>query len=134
MTNGASASGGPIAVRRTLRLWTLTAAFGETKDVVMAQLRNLHPGEILKEEFLDEIGMSQNQLAHAIGVQGNRSQSIVNGTSDITGNTDLRLASSSVYRKVTSCGRTLMTRWRPSVALRASSPRSSPTRQDEACK
>ena len=33
----------------------------------MAQLRNPHPGEILKHEFLEEIGISQNQLAHAIG-------------------------------------------------------------------
>jgi plasmid maintenance system antidote protein VapI len=28
----------------------------------MGQLRNPHPGEILKEEFLKEIGVSQNQL------------------------------------------------------------------------
>ena len=54
----------------------------------MAQLRNPHPGEILKEEFLNEIGMSQNHLAHAIGV---RIHAIVNGTRDITGDTDLRL-------------------------------------------
>lgn len=57
----------------------------------MAQLRNPHPGEILKEEFLNEIGMSQNQLAHAIGVPGNRIHAIVNGTRDITADTDLRL-------------------------------------------
>ena len=57
----------------------------------MAQLRNPHPGEILKEEFLNEIGMSQNQLAHAIGVPGNRIHAIINGTRSITGDTDLRL-------------------------------------------
>ena len=57
----------------------------------MARLRNPHPGEILKAEFLDEIDMSQNQLAHAIGVPGNRIHAIVNGTRDITGDTDLRL-------------------------------------------
>jgi addiction module HigA family antidote len=57
----------------------------------MAELRNPHPGEILKEEFLSEIGMSQNQLAHAIGVPGNRIHAIVNGTRDITADTDLRL-------------------------------------------
>jgi addiction module HigA family antidote len=57
----------------------------------MAQLRNPHPGEILKEEFLSEIGMSQNQLAHSIGVPGNRIHAIVNGTRDITADTDLRL-------------------------------------------
>ena len=57
----------------------------------MGELRNPHPGEILKEEFLNEIGMSQNQLAHAIGVPGNRIHAIVNGTRDITADTDLRL-------------------------------------------
>ncbi|MFI4986777.1 MAG: HigA family addiction module antitoxin [Alphaproteobacteria bacterium] len=57
----------------------------------MELLRNPHPGEILREEFLSEIGMSQNQLAHVIGVPGNRIHAIVNGTRDITADTDLRL-------------------------------------------
>ena len=57
----------------------------------MDELHNPHPGEILKEEFLRELGMSQNQLAHAIGVPGNRIHSIVNGARDITADTDLRL-------------------------------------------
>jgi antitoxin HigA-1 len=57
----------------------------------MGQLRNPHPGEILKQEFLVEIGMSQNQLAQAIGVPGNRIHAIVNSTRDITADTDLRL-------------------------------------------
>jgi addiction module HigA family antidote len=61
------------------------------KGVAMDQLRNPHPGEILKEEFLNEIGMSQNQLAHAIGVPPNRIHAIVNGTRGITADTDLRL-------------------------------------------
>lgn len=57
----------------------------------MGQLRNPHPGEILKEEFLREIGMSQNRLARAISVPGNRIHALVNGTRDITADTDLRL-------------------------------------------
>ena len=57
----------------------------------MAELRNPHPGEILKEEFLNEIGLSQNKLAEAIGVPGNRIHAIVNGTRDISADTDLRL-------------------------------------------
>ena len=57
----------------------------------MDELDNPHPGEILKEEFLREVGMSQNQLAHAIGVPGNRIHAIVNGARDITADTDLRL-------------------------------------------
>ena len=55
------------------------------------QLHNPHPGEILKEEFLAEVRISQNQLAHAIGVPGNRIHAIVNGTRDISADTDLRL-------------------------------------------
>src|ERR1700752_2032022 len=54
-------------------------------------LRNSHPGDILKHEFLDEIGMGQNRLAHAIGVPPNRIHAIVKGTRDITADTDLRL-------------------------------------------
>jgi addiction module HigA family antidote len=57
----------------------------------MNQLRNPHPGEILKQEFLKEIGMSQNQLGHAVGVPPNRIHAVVNGTRDITADTDLRL-------------------------------------------
>ncbi|HEY4123046.1 MAG TPA: HigA family addiction module antitoxin, partial [Rhizomicrobium sp.] len=50
-----------------------------------------HPGEILREEFLDEIGISQNRLAADIGVPPNRIHAIVKGTRDITADTDLRL-------------------------------------------
>ena len=57
----------------------------------MSNIRNPHPGEILKEEFLKEIGMSQNQLAHAIGVPPNRIHAVIRGTRDITADTDLRL-------------------------------------------
>ncbi len=57
----------------------------------MALLHNPHPGEILKAEFLEEIGMSQNQLANAIGVPPNRIHAIVTGTRGITADTDLRL-------------------------------------------
>ena len=57
----------------------------------MALLHNPHPGEILKLEFLDEVGMSQNQLAHAIGVPPNRIHAIVNGSRGVTADTDLRL-------------------------------------------
>ena len=54
-------------------------------------LNNPKVGEILKEEFLDEIGMSQNALAKAISVPANRIHAIVNGTRWVTADTDLRL-------------------------------------------
>jgi len=57
----------------------------------MERLKFPHPGEILKHDFLDEVGMSQNALAKAIGVPANRIHAIVKGERDITGDTDLRL-------------------------------------------
>lgn len=54
-------------------------------------LDNPKVGEILKEEFLAEIGMSQNALAKAIAVPTNRIHAIVNGTRRVTADTDLRL-------------------------------------------
>ena len=54
-------------------------------------LHNPHAGDILKIEFLDELGLSQNALAKAIGVPANRINAIVNGTRRVTADTDLRL-------------------------------------------
>ncbi|MEL6441447.1 MAG: HigA family addiction module antitoxin [Cyanobacteria bacterium J06621_8] len=54
-------------------------------------LDNPQVGEILKKEFLEEIGMSQNALAKAIAVPANRIHAIVNGTRRVTADTDLRL-------------------------------------------
>ena len=54
-------------------------------------LSNPHAGEILKKEFIGEIGMSQNALALAIKVPPNRIHDIVRGRRSITADTDLRL-------------------------------------------
>jgi antitoxin HigA-1 len=50
------------------------------------------PGEMLKEEFLAAYGLSQNQLARAVGVSPNRIAEIVNNRRGITADTALRLA------------------------------------------
>jgi antitoxin HigA-1 len=50
------------------------------------------PGEILKEEFLAEYGLSQNQLAKAIGISPNRIAEIVSNRRRITADTALRLS------------------------------------------
>lgn len=55
-------------------------------------LKNPHPGEILQEEFLEPLSLSQNALAQAIGVPSNRINDIVRGRRGITADTDLRLA------------------------------------------
>jgi addiction module HigA family antidote len=49
------------------------------------------PGEMLKEEFLAEYGLSQSQLAKAIGISPNRIAEIVNNRRRITADTALRL-------------------------------------------
>ncbi len=55
-------------------------------------LTPVHPGEILKEEFMTPLGLSANALAHAIRVPPNRITAIVNGTRGVSADTALRLA------------------------------------------
>lgn len=57
-----------------------------------ALLANPTPGDILLEEFLKPLGMSQNAMAGAIGVSPRRVNEIVLGKRAITADTDLRLA------------------------------------------
>lgn len=58
----------------------------------MKKLPNIHPGEILLEEFLNPLGISQNALARALGVPPRRVDEIVLGKRTITADTALRLA------------------------------------------
>jgi addiction module HigA family antidote len=51
----------------------------------------IHPGEILKEEFLDPMEISQYRLANSIGVTPRRVNEIVHGRRAITADTALRL-------------------------------------------
>ena len=52
---------------------------------------HIHPGEILKEEFLIPLGISANRLAGSLGVPANRISAIVNGERGITGETAILL-------------------------------------------
>ena len=52
----------------------------------------IHPGVILKEEFLDPLGLSAYALAQAIGVPRNRITGIIRGERAISADTALRLA------------------------------------------
>ena len=56
------------------------------------RLPNPHPGEILLEEFLKPMGVSQNALARAVHVPPRRINEIVLGKRAISADTDLRLA------------------------------------------
>lgn len=59
-----------------------------TKD----KIRPVHPGEILLEEFLKPMGLSQNRLALHLCVPPRRINEIVHGKRRITADTALRLA------------------------------------------
>ncbi len=56
------------------------------------KLNPIHPGEVLWEEFLKPVGISQNRLALNIGVPPRRINEIVLGKRGITADTALRLA------------------------------------------
>lgn len=67
-----------------------------TADVVNAEdaglLPNPHPGELLLEEFMRPLGLSQNALARAVHVPPRRINELVHGKRAVTADTDLRLA------------------------------------------
>ena len=54
-------------------------------------MRPVHPGEILAEE-LEELGMSANAMAKALGVPTNRITAILKGQRSVTADTALRLS------------------------------------------
>ena len=56
------------------------------------RLKPVHPGEVLLEEFLKPMDLSQNRLALSIGVPARRINEIVLGKRSITADTALRLA------------------------------------------
>ena len=55
-------------------------------------LSPIHPGEILLEDFMKPLGLTQYRLAHDIGVTPIRISQIVNGERSITVDTAMRLA------------------------------------------
>ena len=61
-----------------------------------SRLKPIHPGFILLEDFMEPLGISQNKLSLAIGVDVRRINSIVQGKRAITPDTALRLG---VYLK-----------------------------------
>ena len=56
------------------------------------KLRPVHPGEVLLEEFLKPMGLSQNRVALAVGVHPRRINEIVLGKRGVFADTALRLA------------------------------------------
>jgi len=58
----------------------------------MKKLPNIHPGEVLLEEFLKPLDISQNRLARTMAVPPRRINEIVHGKRAVTADTAIRLA------------------------------------------
>ena len=58
----------------------------------MKKLRNIHPGEILQEEFLIPLGVSAYKLSKGIGIPQTRISEILRGNRRVTADTALRLS------------------------------------------
>jgi len=84
--NGVSASCGEPMERMMSKSSTITDA-----DPDFRRLPPLHPGEMLREEFLVPLGLSSYALARAIGVPRTRIERIVREETAITADTALRL-------------------------------------------
>lgn len=62
-----------------------------SSTITDALLRNPHAGEILLEEFLKPLALSQSGLARAVGVPPRRINEVVLGKRAVTADSDLRL-------------------------------------------
>ncbi len=79
----------------TIRIEDLEAGridFSDIADPDAAPISPVHPGDILKHDFLDPLGMSVYALANAIHVPRTRLNDIVLGRRAVTAETALRLA------------------------------------------
>jgi addiction module HigA family antidote len=88
MISGESVLNGLIAMPMQWKLLTII------RRQIMSEekLRPIHPGEVLLEEFLIPMDLSQNRLAMDIRVPARRINEIVHGKRRITADTALRLA------------------------------------------
>ncbi len=93
MSNGASVSSGTGTVRPRLKLWIITEVGGYTMSKEKVEyLDPVHPGEVLWLDFMEPLGLSQNKLAHEIGVSPRRINEIIHGKRGITADTAMRLS------------------------------------------
>jgi addiction module HigA family antidote len=66
----------------------------------MKSVPTVHPGEVLRKQFLTPMGISQCALAHAAGMSTVHIKDIVLGRRDVTVDTDTRLASAKAASSV----------------------------------
>src|SRR5680860_1770768 len=86
-SSGESASAGGRAMRSTWRSSTTTGRIDMT-----AKLRPVHPGDVLLEEFIRPMGISQYRVANDISVPPRRINEIVHGKRSVSADSALRLS------------------------------------------
>src|SRR5512136_844594 len=86
--NGGSASFGREGTLCEARLRTIMI----DKEKPMGKNPNIHPGEILSEEFLKPMGLSAYRLSKGANIDQTRISEIIRGKRSITADTALRLA------------------------------------------
>jgi antitoxin HigA-1 len=86
--SGESVLNGAMAMRLMLKLQIIT----RKSEKMTEKLSPIHPGEVLLEEFIKPMNLSQNRLAIDIGVDARRINEIVLGKRSVTADTALRLA------------------------------------------
>lgn len=74
--------------RRTWKSWTNT----EVSQVFKNGMRPVHPGEVLREDFMVPLGLSANALAKALNVPAPRINDVVRGRRGVSADTAMRLA------------------------------------------
>lgn len=72
---------------RTCKYWTIIK-----QEIEMKKLKNIHPGEILQEEFLLPLGLTAYKLSKDVGIPQTRVSEIIKGNRRITADTALRLS------------------------------------------
>jgi antitoxin HigA-1 len=90
MTSGGFVSSGGMQMRSTWKLWTIIRRKNMSPRKKL--LPPVHPGEILREEYLKLLGLSMNRLALDLRVPVTRISEIVHERRGITADTALRLA------------------------------------------
>jgi addiction module HigA family antidote len=89
MTSGAFVLYGELRDQSSLKLSTIT---DRQKNMAINKMRAIHPGEILREEYLAPLGMSAHALSMALHVPAPRIHDIVRERRAFTPDTALRLA------------------------------------------
>ena len=76
----------------TVRLTWRSLTTNEVSQVFKNGMRPVHPGEVLREDFMVPLGLSANVLAKALNVPAPRINDIVRGRRGVSADTAMRLA------------------------------------------